>query len=96
MKKITKTTALHKILHFGRTQQHALIAEGKNHEAYQIEHARNQMLYALVDSIKAVRELMPKMTEYIIDANGFWQYDAAHFVSDESTRNLVREFAAEF
>ena len=96
MKKITKTTALYKILRFGRAQQHNLIAEGKHHEAYQIEHARNQMLYALMDSIKAVRELLPKMTEYTIDANGIWHYDAARFVSDESTRILINEFAAEF
>lgn len=96
MKKITKTTALYMILEFGRTQQHDLISEGKHHEAYQIEHARNQMLYALLDSIKSVREFLPKMTQYTYDEDGVRQYDASYFVFDEYTRNLVKEFAANF
>lgn len=96
MKKITKTTALYMILEFGRTQQHDLIAEGKRQEAFNIECARNRMLYALVDSIKAVRELLPKMTQYTYGEDGVRQYDAMDFVFDEYTRNLVKEFAESF
>lgn len=96
MKKMTRTEALSNILNFGRTEQHALIEEGKHHEAYQIEHARKQMLYALVKSIKAVRELLPQMTSYTIDEDGAWEYNPDTFVQDDFARALVEDFAAKF
>lgn len=93
---MTKTTALYKVLNFGRQKEHELIREGKSHEAYQIEHARNEMIFALSHSIKLLRIRLVLMTTYSIDKEGYWEYDPEYFVSDEFTRNLVEEFMGQF
>ena len=74
MKRMTKHMALATINTFGKEEEIRLIEEGKIHEAYQIDHARRQLLHALLDSIKAVREELIKMTEYTVDEDGIWHY----------------------
>lgn len=90
-RKITKREALYKITQFGRCEERSLIEAHRHHEAYQIEHARNRMLYALVDDgIKGVRELLPLMT------GAAEERDPAAYVMDEQTRNLLAEFVQTF
>ena len=91
-----KDTALFLILNFGRQEERSLLAEGKEHEAYQIEHARRTMHYALLESIKHLREVLKLMTEYTVDERGFWQYSPYFFVMDEYTRKLIVDFIIKF
>ena len=93
---MTKKTALNKVLSFGREEEHRLIKENKDHEAYQIEYARNTMIYVLGKSIKALKELFVDMTNVIMDNDGMWNYNPDHFIHDEYTRSLVVEFMKEF
>ncbi len=88
---MTKNIALHKITQFGRSEQHALIEAGKHHEAYQIEHARNRLLYALVVSIKEVRRVLPLMID-----GGETDEAVILRVADERTHDLLSAFAADF
>lgn len=91
MKKITKYQALYKITQFGRTEQHALIESHMYHEAYQIEHARNRMLYELVGSgISGVRKLLPRMIGTAAE------HDALTYVADDETRALLIKFSKAF
>lgn len=90
---ITKTEALHKITKFGRKEEHALLMEGKQHEAYQIEHARTQMLYALVqDGVAAIEDLLRRMTYIDADAN----YNPMNYVMDDRARDLLAKFYNDF
>lgn len=91
-----KTTALTHILEFGKNEERKLREAGKSHEAYQIEHARDQLNFALLKSIKNVREMLDKMINYTIDGSGFWHYDALNFVQDEYTRSLLAELKKNF
>jgi hypothetical protein len=85
----TKTEALYKITQFGRKEEHDLLMEGKQHEAYQIEHARTQLLYALVQNgVAAVQELLYKMT--CIDTDGM------NYVMDNRARDLLAKFYNDF
>ena len=88
---MTKNAALHKILQFGRDEQTSLIEEGLHHEAYQIEHARNRLLYALIVSIKEVRRVLPLMLE-----GGETEEAILLYVHDERTRALIDRFSREF
>ena len=90
-----KDTALHHILKFGRKEQIELIKAGHDSDAYQIEHARTILLYALNKSIKRVREVLVEMTSYTIDEKGIWHYEM-QFVADELTRNLLIQLSKEF
>lgn len=77
----------------GRKEEQALLMEGKQHEAYQIEHARTQLLYALVQNgVAAVRELLQKMT--YIDADG--NYNTMSYVMDDRARDLLAKFYNDF
>lgn len=89
---MTKSILMHKILQFGRTEQQNLIKADKLHEAYQIEHARNTLLYALLKGIKEVKTVLNAQIEYTIDEKGYCHYAPLAFVSDEFTRNLLTEF----
>lgn len=91
-----KTTALYHIIEFGKIEERKLRSEGKDHEAYQIEHAREVLHFALLKSIKRVRECLDLMTKYTIDKSGVWEYDGFHFVADEFTRELLNEFKKKF
>lgn len=93
---MTKDNALHLILQFGRNEEHNLIAEGKKHEAYQIEHARNTLLYALNKSIKRVREVLEDMTNFAISEHGYRLYNPSFFVADDGVRDMVSEFKSKF
>lgn len=83
----TKASALYYILKFGRLEEHALIAEGKKHEAYQIEAARTTLLYALTDSLARVRVVLEGMIS---------REDVAKFVHDDRTRGLLVELYEKF
>lgn len=87
-----KQTALYEILEFARSEERNLLLAGKKHEAYQIEHARRTMHYALLQSVKNFKSVLDKMTEYTVDEGGFKHYDPMFFVSDEYARNLVEDF----
>lgn len=81
---------LYTIMHFGRDEEKQLIAESKRHEAYQIEHARDTLIYRFSESsIKNTLNTLNLMIEYEIDNNGVWQYHPTLFVHDEFTRNLL-------
>ncbi|MBQ9709498.1 MAG: hypothetical protein IJV67_02630 [Clostridia bacterium] len=91
-----RVDVLCKILDFGNKEQKELIALGKDHEAYQIEHAR-KVLILRFDSgtIAGLLTDIEKMTEYTIDTNGNWNYEPLAFVFDEFTRNLLVELKQE-
>ena len=93
---MTKVQAMHLVLGFGRDEEHALIAKGEHHQAYQIEHARQQMCYALLESIKNLRTRLDEMTRLEIGEDGVWQYNPYYFVSDGVTRDLVEKFKDKF
>lgn len=93
---MTKVYAMHLVLGFGRDEEHTLIAAGKHTEAYQIEHARQQMAYALLDSIKCLRTRLDEMTRLEIGEDEVWQYNPYYFVSDGYVRELVENFKANF
>ena len=89
-KRMTKAQALYKITQFGRTEQHTMIEAGNHHEAYQFEHARNQLLYALVNGgVNAVRIKLMQMTTIVKD-NPF------PYVFHDGARALLIEFAKDF
>jgi hypothetical protein len=48
------------------------------------------MYYAIADSIKEFKQRLHDMTEYTIDSNGDWDYNALCFVHDDSTREMVK------
>lgn len=87
---MTKSTALYKLLNFGRKEEHELIAQGKNHEAYQIEAARKQLMYALLDTLKHARELLNEMCKPLGEAHPMC------YVADDLTRNLLIELKKDF
>lgn len=89
---MTKSKALYKIICFGRKEEHKLIAEGKDHEAYQIEYARNVLLYALQDSVKAVRKSLIEMTT----SPDMPDYKVLAYVWDNFTRGLLEDFKNKF
>lgn len=94
---MTRFNAMYKILNFGRKEERKLLLEGKTHEAYQIEHARNTLIYFLNENpIKKMFGRIEAMTNYTIDNNGVWQYNPRHFVADEFTRNLLLELKKDF
>ena len=88
--RMKKSTALYKILNFGRKEEHQLIAEGKIHEAYQIEAARRQLVYALLDTVKHARDLLNEMCKPLNEAHPL------AYVADELTRNLLIELKKNF
>lgn len=93
-----KTTAIYLINNFGINEEIKLIREGKNHEAFQIRHARQQLMYAYAmnTSVYDVKTTLNIMTEYTIDDDGYWNYNPIAFVHDEFTRNLLDEFKSKF
>ena len=93
---MTKDKALHMILHFGREKEHMLIAKGETVAAYQIEHARITLHYALNHSIKTVRETLDKMIDMSIAEDGTWEYHPALFVHDEETRKMLSDLREQF
>lgn len=95
MKRLTKSKALYFILNFGRDEERAFIRDGKTHEAYQIEHARAILLRALNKSIKEARRALEGMVYYTI-AGGDWSYNAALFVHDDDTREMLLELRRHF
>ena len=83
---------LYSIVSFGRSEERRLIKEGKTHEAYQIEHARNELIYFFDGhTIKELLERIKEMVTYTIDKNGYWIYNAKCFVADEITRDLLKD-----
>lgn len=88
--------ALYKILNFGRKEEKNFLKEGKTHEAYQIESARNQLIYSLaLGTIKDVVRLLEDMTEHFRDENNVL-HCAWDYVSDNFTRRLVVDLKKEF
>jgi hypothetical protein len=93
---MTRFDAMYKIVNFGKQEEKNLLAEGKFNEAFQIEHARDTLIYFLNENpIKKVLGRIEAMTNYTIDEKGFWRYDM-RFVMDEFTRNLLLELKKEF
>lgn len=95
---MTRSSALNEILHFGRNEERDLLMQGKTHEAYQIECARKKLIYCLNSgTIKAVRELLERMTNFTRDESGVLQCeDVSVFVADDFARNLLVEFKNNF
>ena len=97
MKKLTRFDAMFAVINFGKKEERALLAEGNADAAYQIEHARNTLMYFLNDNaVKSVSAKIGKMVEYTVRADGVWEYDAASFVSDELTRELLKDLRKVF
>lgn len=95
---MTRNSALNKILNFGRDEERDLLVQGKTEEAYQIECARKKLIYCLNGgTIKAVRELLERMTNFTRDESGVLQCeDVSVFVADDFARNLLVEFKNNF
>lgn len=95
---MTRSSALNEILHFGRDEERDLLMQGKTEEAYQIECARKKLIYCLNGgTIKAVRELLERMTNFTRDENGVLKCeDVSVFVADDFARNLLVEFKNNF
>ena len=87
---MTKSTALYKLLQFGRKEEHELIKQGKSHDAYQIEAARKKLMYALLDTVKHARALLAEMCKPLGEAHPM------AYVADDFTRNLLIELKQEF
>ena len=83
---------LYSIVNFGRNEERRLIKEGKTHEAYQIEHARNKLIYYFDGhTIKELLERIKEMVTFTIAKDGHWIYNVKCFVSDEFTRELLKD-----
>ncbi len=92
-----KNDALYYILNFGRQEEKTLLQDGKLTEAYQIEYARNSLVYFLNENpVKKVRDRINAMTSYKVDQNGIWRYNSIYFVMDELTRNLLLKLQERF
>lgn len=86
---MTRFDAMYKIVNFGKSEERRLLADGKTHEAYQIEHARNSLIYFLNENpIKKVIGRIEEMVTYTVDDKGIWHY-SKHFVFDDFTRMLL-------
>ncbi len=86
---MTRFEAMNKILNFGRNDERRLVLDGRLHDAYQIECARNSLIYFLNENpVKKVRERIEEMVAYTVDGNGYWHY-SNRFVHDEFTRLLL-------
>lgn len=93
----TRFKAMYAILNFGKQEEKALLMDGKSHEAYQIEYARDRLIYFLNENpVKNVLGKIEAMTDYYIDEKGYRHYDAVNFVADELTRSLLLELKKEF
>lgn len=92
MKRLTKSKALYLVLEFGREEEHKLIEIGCKHDAYQIEHARQTLLYALQDSVKEMLRVLDAQITFTVDDNEVWHYDPCYFVADGMTRHLLYAF----
>lgn len=92
---MTKNTAVFLINNFAVKEEHELIKQDMNHEAFQIRAARNMMYYAIAHTIKELVALLDEMTTYTQDKDGFMIY-GTQFVADEYTRNLVAELKKQF
>ena len=89
--------AMYKIVNFGKQEQKALLTKEDNHGAYQIEHARETLIYFLNENpVKKVYGKIEAMTHYTVNENGYWSYDSTCFVFDELTRKLLLELKKEF
>ena len=89
---MTRFNAMNKILNFGKQEEKQLLKQGKEHDAYQIEHTRNTLIYFLNQNpIKKVEKMIEKMISDEIDDSNFLCY-----VADELTRNLLVELKKEF
>lgn len=95
MKRLTKSKALYLVLEFGREEEHKLIEIGSKHDAYQIEHARRTLLYALQDSVKEMLRVLDAQITFTVDDNEVWHYDPCYFVADDMTRHLLYAFRKE-
>ena len=81
---------LYAVVNFGRETEHDLIAKHKFDEAYQIERARDQMIYYLFKhSMKDFKNMLHSMFHYIHNEDGHWEYKAGYFVTDNTTRILL-------
>ena len=89
---MTKDNALFAINNFGVQEEYQLVRAGRTHEAHQIRCARNDMLYALIESVKFFKKRLDDMIEYTVDESGDRHYNPFHFVADEYTRQLLIEF----
>lgn len=90
-------TALYNILEFGKIEEHKLIMANKKADAYQIEHARKQLIYFFdKNPIKNLVRKIDSMITYTIDEQGVWHYDTMNFVNDELTRQLLSELRKVF
>lgn len=88
--------AMYEILRFGNKEEKELLMNGKLDEAYQIEHARNMLIYFLNENpVKKIREEIELMTSYTVDEHGHWNYSVG-FVFDEFTRNLLLKLKEKF
>lgn len=86
---MTRFEAMNKILNFGRSEERRLVLDGKFFEAYQIQFARDSLIYFLNENpVKKVRERIEEMVAYTVDGNGYWNY-SNRFVHDEFTRLLL-------
>lgn len=84
---MTRNHTLLTILNFGRNEEHRLIKEGKAHEAYQIEHARKELIcFFDVHTIDELKRRLNTMINYSCAGNGPLIY-----VHDDFTRNLLKD-----
>jgi hypothetical protein len=82
------------ITRFGTAAQREHLEAQERQEAFNIEHARNTMMHALVfGGVKGVQECFPKMLNQL-DESG--HYNLFHYVADDATRAMVAEFQKEF
>ena len=87
-----KPLALSLILNFARNEEHDLLREGKERDAFQIESARRTLHRALLKSIDNVSVTLDKMLNFTYDDNGMIVEDTALWVSDMYTRSLLTNF----
>lgn len=85
-----KINLLSEVENFGINEEYELVKQNKTHEAHQIRHARKVLIrFLYFKTKKDFYQALENMTNYTIDAKGFWHYNAPAFVFDELTRGLL-------
>lgn len=90
---MTKRDILFKVQRFGIKEEHELIRQGKTHEAYQLQCAREVLeRFVCFRSKKEFYKALDDMTTHTTDEQGLRHYEPLAYVANELTRNLLIDF----
>lgn len=88
-----RDSLLLQVMKFGTCQEKELLKNGKIHEAYQYQHAREKMICTLFNTtIADFFSTVEKMVHCETTSEGILKYDGLWFVSDKNTRDALEAF----